>query len=172
MLHKPVVHPRYILIYRHFELTFHGANSVAKQLDCTMSITSTQSYGIHSIYFSLYMTFNVDNYSGTKPIPGWLIIWVTDRPTAELSYHTWRIPWKNLCPKHVFKLVINNWNLNGSDILEMLYYMDNPECIMFLFTHLPFLTHQDYLLEYFPDSEGCWIYSTMNADDYLWNAHR
>ena len=39
---------------------------MAKQLDCTISIASTQNNAIHGIHFSQHNTFNRLNYLASK----------------------------------------------------------------------------------------------------------
>ena len=43
-----------------------GGKHMAKQLDCTTSITSTQNNGIHGILFSQHTTFNRVNHVASK----------------------------------------------------------------------------------------------------------
>jgi len=47
-----------------------GGKHMAKQLDCTTSIASTQNNGIHGIHFSRHTTFNRLNHFASKLKPG------------------------------------------------------------------------------------------------------
>jgi len=58
---------------------------MAKQPDCTTSISSTQHNGIHGIYFGQYTTFNRFNHLASKPNHGWINIWGIDWTTTKLN---------------------------------------------------------------------------------------
>jgi hypothetical protein len=49
-----------------------AGNHMAKQLDCTISIASTQNNGIHDILFSQHMTFHRLNHSARKHKRGYI----------------------------------------------------------------------------------------------------
>jgi len=63
-----------------------GRKRMAKQLDCTTSIESTQNDGIHGIHFSLHTTFNRRSRLASKRKPGLINISDVDWTTTKLNH--------------------------------------------------------------------------------------
>ena len=59
---------------------------MAKQLDCTTSIASTQNNGIHGIHFSQHTTVNRRNHLASKQKRESISIWAMDWTTAKSNH--------------------------------------------------------------------------------------
>jgi len=138
---------------------------MAKQLDCTTNITSTESYDIHGIYVSPHITYNKLNHLANKWTYWLSMIRGMDWKTLLLNYSIQKIPRKssslNLIPCFAMKaglrinpFLIFGW-FNNRDV-------DNFAC--FLLVHLPVQVQLDFELVYFGDAIGCQMWSKMNTD--------
>jgi len=63
-----------------------GGKHMAKQLDCTTSIASTQNNGFHDFHFSQQTTFNRHNHSASKWKRESSSIWGVDWTTSKSSH--------------------------------------------------------------------------------------
>ena len=88
----PLIQPRQRLIGRELEWEMQGEKHMAKQLDCTTSITSTQNYGIQGIHFDPHMTFGRLSHLASKRKPGLINISGVDWTTSQ-SDHSNRQMW-------------------------------------------------------------------------------
>jgi len=143
-----------------------GGKCMAKQLDCTTTMTSTQNNGIHGIHFGPHMTFSrlscvsqqrktcidqhlrhgLDNFK----IESFQSVEAQQKLLSELD----------------FGLGDDGWIEDDSHIFRTLYYTDILNCIQFLLAHLPFQGHLDVELLHLTHSEGRRFYSEMNLGDW------
>jgi len=73
----------------------HGGKCMAKQLDCTTSIESTQNYGIHGIHFGPHTTFSRVSHLASKQKPGLINISRVDWTTSKLNDSIEQIPYQS-----------------------------------------------------------------------------
>jgi hypothetical protein len=71
-----------------------GGKHMAKQLDCTTSVASTQNNGMHSIHFGLHTTFSRLSCLASKRKPGLINISGVDWTTANLNHSNEQMPYE------------------------------------------------------------------------------
>jgi len=69
-----------------------GGKHMAKQLDCTTSIASTENDGIHGIHFGLHMTFSRLSHLASKQKPGSISISGVDCTTSGSNNSDQQMP--------------------------------------------------------------------------------
>jgi len=72
-----------------------GGKHMAKQLDCTTSIASTQNNGIHGIHLSLHTTFSRLSRLSSKPKPGYIYTSGVDWTTSKSKHSNQQMPFES-----------------------------------------------------------------------------
>jgi len=72
-----------------------GGKHMAKQLDCTTSIESTQNNGIHGIHFGPHMTFSRLSHLASIRKPGLINISGVDWTTSKSNHSIQQMPYES-----------------------------------------------------------------------------
>jgi len=72
-----------------------GGKHMAKQLDCTTSIASTQNHGIHGIHFGPHITFSRLSCLGSKQKPALINISGMDWTTSKSNHSNPQMPYES-----------------------------------------------------------------------------
>jgi hypothetical protein len=88
---------------------------MAKQVDSTTSIASTQNHGIHGIHFSQHTTFNKLSYLASKPVHGLSKIWCMDWTAWKSS----NVNQQMLSPSVSLKLISVSGMIVGLQIIRL-----------------------------------------------------
>jgi len=142
---------------------------MAKQLDCTISIASTQNNGIHGIHSSQHTTFNLLNHlaNKTKTSIDQHLRHGLDHFKIE-SFQSADALQKALAEIN-FGLGDDSGIEDHSHVFGTLFYKDIFKCIQFLLAHLPFQAHLDFDRVRLADLECLQIYSKINTGDWWWD---
>jgi hypothetical protein len=85
----PLTQPSQRLIGRKLEWKILGGMRMAKQLDCTTRIESTQNDEIHGVHFGPHITFSRLSHLACKLKPGFINIsgvdWITSKSTHSIQ---------------------------------------------------------------------------------------
>ena len=146
-----------------------GGQHMAKQLDCTTSIASTQNNGNpwHPVR-SAHDLQQVQSFS--KQTKTWIDQHLRrglDNFKIE-SFQSADALFK-LLSELDFGLNDDSWIEDDSHIFRPLFYRDIFNCIQFLLVHLPFQADLDFEPVRLADSEGHQIYSEINTGDWWWD---
>jgi len=98
--------PRQRLIGRKLEWKMQGENRIAKQLDCTTGIASTQDNGIHGIHFGPHTTFSRLNHSASTQKSGNINISGVDCSTSKSNTSNLQMPIINSSLKLILGLAV------------------------------------------------------------------
>jgi len=142
---------------------------MAKQLDCTTSIESTQNNGIHGIHFGQHTTFNRLSLLASKRKPGLINISGVDWTTSKSNHSIQQMHYQSSSLNSNFGLGDDSWIEDDSHTFGTLYYRDIFNCIQFRLAHLPFQAHLDFEPVRLADAEGHRIYNEMNTGDWWWD---
>jgi len=142
---------------------------MAKELDCTTSIESTQNNGIHGIHFDLHTAFSRLNCLASKQNT-----WVDQH--LRRGQHNFKIEsfqsadvLRKLLSELDFKLGDDGLIEDNSHIFGTLYYRDIFKCIQYFLAHLPCQGHLHFEPVDLADPEGHWIYSEMSTSHWRWD---
>jgi len=143
---------------------------MAKQLDCTLSIASTQNNGIHGIYFGPHMTFSRLSHLASKWKPGLINISGVDWKTSKLNHSNQQVHNKSSS---------QNWISDSTMIVQLMmthisseYYTTGIFSNEFTsWAHLALQTHPNFEQVRLADARGRQIYGGMNAGDRWLDTH-
>jgi len=89
--HVLLIQQTWVPIGRQLEWNMQGGKYLAKELDCTTSIASTQNNGIHGIQFSQHTTFNRLNCLASNQKHESITIWGVDWTTSKSNHFNLQI---------------------------------------------------------------------------------
>jgi hypothetical protein len=146
-----------------------GGKRMAKQLDCTTSIKSTQNDGIHGIHFGLHTTFSRLSRLASKRKPGKIMISAVDWITSKSNHSNRQMPYESCSPNSISGLAMI--------VGFMISHISSEHYSTGIFSNIPrsvwhishFRRTANVNRWAFADSEGRRIYSKMNTDDWWWN---